>query len=237
MFTFMKESLPTWKAIESANARFSNDDCSRLEQLPNNIKVTIIGLLIDPVSIFNLSLTGPRLCAVVCTYEKKITRDVMSALIPSGIMYLAVAQYIIMATTISVGPCHYKRLGRGREMPWPNMELLLDFVDKYPCPEELTLGKQHPEGLCLSHMGHYIDIYKGVWPLCREAVERNGRVVVLSDGNARYRSYLRSMFGSFRDSAIRFLAYIELTNACAGSDREDWIEDIDPPPPVPEWDF
>ncbi|KAI1346623.1 hypothetical protein F5Y01DRAFT_321574 [Xylaria sp. FL0043] len=92
---FMKYSLPTLDAISSAEDRSRKDRRSRLEKIPNEIKLMIVCRIPDTNSIFNLALTGPVYCDLVATHEMKLTLDMISLYIPGSIMHLAIATHVI----------------------------------------------------------------------------------------------------------------------------------------------
>ncbi|KAK5627477.1 hypothetical protein RRF57_003192 [Xylaria bambusicola] len=173
---YMRESLLTHKAIGKANEsenilRFLSTNTSinraihgrrsRLEKIPIEIKLMIIGFIPDGASIINLSLSGPDFCSVVCTHEKKIVEDAMT-IIPPSLMYLAVANYMISTAPWHVNKKKEKRYGRGLELSEAYGTLILNFVEQYRHPEDLTLEKKHPGGLTLSQAKNYLKTYIAV---------------------------------------------------------------------------
>ncbi|KAI3336188.1 hypothetical protein F4824DRAFT_509960 [Ustulina deusta] len=154
---FMIDSLPVLNAVETARTRIDTNRQSRLERMPNEIKLMITSWIQHSVSIFNLALSGPEFCALIVTHEKKIVLNVITWYIPAEIMHLAVG--IHMVTTAPWNVRNAGPITPGRPIPPAYMDSIVDFVEKYRRAEDLTLQKHHPEGLALSQLGRYLNMH------------------------------------------------------------------------------
>ncbi|KAI3321059.1 hypothetical protein HD806DRAFT_546880 [Xylariaceae sp. AK1471] len=81
----MSSSL-SQQAVEAAWKRAASDHRSRLERLPNEVRLLIVNNLPDVLSIFNLALSGPEYCVVIEDEAKhaanKVSYVVGRALMP-----------------------------------------------------------------------------------------------------------------------------------------------------------
>ncbi|KAI0517605.1 hypothetical protein F5B22DRAFT_645784 [Xylaria bambusicola] len=158
---YMRECFLILNAIAAANKRAIQGRRSRLEQLPTELKLIIIGFLPDGASIINLSLSGPDFCAVVCAHEKKIIEDAMT-IIPPSLVYLAVANYMISTAPWHINERKQRGYGRGLKLSEAYGTSVLDFVELYRLPQELTLEKTHPENMSLIQADIYLKTYMAV---------------------------------------------------------------------------
>ncbi|KAI0967569.1 hypothetical protein F4678DRAFT_465499 [Xylaria arbuscula] len=83
-------------------------------------------------------------------------------------MHLAVATYMI-----SVAPWAFQNKEQDTafktDVPLNSAyeELVLAFVERYRCTEDLTLKKQHPQGITLPQVGQYLNMHYAVYDYAR----------------------------------------------------------------------
>ncbi|KAI1120735.1 hypothetical protein F5Y10DRAFT_272763 [Nemania abortiva] len=179
-----RKNKPSWmrlvfsirNAIEMASSRYTflipaldcrlnlvanrnkNKPRSRLEKLPNEIKLEVISWISEVRSIFSLALTGPEFCAFVVTHESTIARDVITRHIHPDLLSLAVADHVAAKSSFNIHLNNCLDMNKAVAMSSSRSNSIVRFVEEYR-RGNFTLKKQHKKGLRLYEAAEYFDSY------------------------------------------------------------------------------
>ncbi|KAH8164326.1 hypothetical protein CIB48_g3934 [Xylaria polymorpha] len=143
---------------EQASRRTDRDRLSRLERLPNELKLMIVGQIPNARSIFNLALTGPQFCAFISVHEKKIAHDLIKSVIPAELLHVVVATYGAIESDWNIHKGH-TYLNSSEKLSKSYVNSIVQFVERYRLPRGFTLQAQHPNGVALYVAFQYLILH------------------------------------------------------------------------------
>ncbi|KAF2973127.1 hypothetical protein GQX73_g325 [Xylaria multiplex] len=156
----LSASCPTLVATSSAYARAFIEEtiitgCSRLEALPNELKLVVVFWVQDPRSIFHLALTGPVFCEFVTTHETVITQNIINWNIPVQMMRLAI--FSDKASRVPANP-HTNTINVGMFRPLDDSYIhgINTIVNRFRRDREITFRERYPHGMRLSEASRYL---------------------------------------------------------------------------------
>ncbi|KAI1749729.1 hypothetical protein F4782DRAFT_549497 [Xylaria castorea] len=172
----LMRSSVTRRATQLAALRTDTNRISRLERLPNELKLMVIVQIADARSIFRLALTGPHFCAFISAHERRVAGDVIKKIIPAELLHLAIATYTAIKAYWNV---HNGQddLNSSKKLSGFYVNSIVDFVERYRCPKGFTLQTQHPRGPALYEAHCYFMMHDTISILASQLALRSMRSI------------------------------------------------------------